>query len=252
MYGKIFQQIYDGSLRSDPMVRLVFMDMVILADQDGIVDMTHEAIAARTNVPLQDVQDAIKQLESSDPKSRSPKENGVRIKRLDNHRDWGWELINYEYYLRKGTRADKNEKDRVRMAKIRKKNKGVAKSSEALPLVSDVAHIDIDIDIDKDIKKSGVFTPPSKEILKEASIRKINAEIETITEKLYQEKIFLKVHAFKNKMLKINQNERAIFHTLSRCYLKRNFEKGGAWGYCMKIMQVENGNYNESDYNKTS
>ena len=83
-------------------------------------------------------------------------------------------------------------------------------------------------------------------------VPKINSEIETVTEKLYQEKIFPKVHAFKNKMLKKNQNERAILHTLSRCYLKRKFDKSGAWGYCMKIMQVENGNYNESDHNKTA
>ena len=58
MYGKIFQQIYDGSLRSDPMVRLVFMDMVILADQDGIVDMTHEALSARTNVDIKTIHES--------------------------------------------------------------------------------------------------------------------------------------------------------------------------------------------------
>ena len=153
MYGKIFQQIYDGSLRSDPMVRLVFMDMVILADQDGVVDMTHEAIAARTNVPIKTIYGAIEQLENPDPRSRSPKEDGARIKRLDGHRDWGWQLINYEYYLRKGTRADKNERDRLRMAGKRKQNKDVAKCSEPSSSVADVAHIDIDIDIDKDIKK---------------------------------------------------------------------------------------------------
>ena len=153
MYGKLFQTIFDGSLRSDPMVRLVFMDMVILADQDGIVDMTHEALAARTNVDLKIIYEAIKQLENPDPRSRSPKEDGVRIKRLDGHRDWGWQLINYEYYLKKGTRADKNERDRIRMAGKRKQNKDVAKRSEPSPSVADVAHIDIDIDIDKDIKK---------------------------------------------------------------------------------------------------
>lgn len=153
MYGKIFQQIYDGSLRSDPMVRLVFMDMVILADRDGIVDMTHEAISARTNVALDDVCAAINQLENPDPRSRSPKENGARIKRLDDHRDWGWQLINYEYYLRKGTKEDKNEKDKIRIRKLRKENKGVAKCSKPSKPVRDVAHIDIDIDIDKDVKK---------------------------------------------------------------------------------------------------
>ena len=153
-YGKIFQQIYDGSLRSDPMVRLVFMDMVILADKDGVVDMTHEAIAARTNVPIKSVCDAIKSLEGPDPRSRSSRENGARIKRLDEHRDWGWCLINYEYYIKKGSRADKNEADRVRIAQIRSKNKSVASCSKPSHHVADVAHIDIDIDIkEKERKK---------------------------------------------------------------------------------------------------
>jgi len=152
-YGKIFQQIYDGSLRSDPMTRLVFMDMVILADKDGVVDMTHEAIAARTNVPIETVCEAIKSLESPDPRSRSSKENGARIKRLDEHRDWGWVLINYDYYIKKGTRADKNEADRIRMQNIRSKNKDVAFCSNQSKSVADVAHIDIDIDIKEKIDK---------------------------------------------------------------------------------------------------
>jgi len=110
---------------------------------------------------------------------------------------------------------------------------------------------------DKHIKKeknkeSEGFALPSEEILKEASVLKINSEIESMVAKLYDERIFPKVHAFKNKMLKVGRNERAILHTLTRCYLARNRLNGNAWAYCTKIMQVENGNYNESDYNKTS
>ncbi|GAF68530.1 unnamed protein product, partial [marine sediment metagenome] len=101
-------------------------------------------------------------------------------------------------------------------------------------------------------KESKGFALPSKEILTEASILKINSDINKACERLYKGEIFPKVHAFKNKMLKKGQNERAILHTLSRCYLARNKLNGDAWGYCMRIMQVENGNYNESDHNKTA
>ena len=147
-YGKIFQQIYDGSLRSDPMVRLVFMDMVILADKDGMVDMTHEAIAARTNVPIKSVCDAIKSLESPDPRSRSSRENGARIKRLDEHRDWGWCLINYEYYVKKSSAADRMEQNRINKQRQRERDKS-ADVSNGQRLSAKSAHIDIDIDIDK-------------------------------------------------------------------------------------------------------
>ena len=104
----------------------------------------------------------------------------------------------------------------------------------------------------KELKKYHPFGLPSKEILNDASLKKINSDIETLCEKLYQENIFAKVHAFKNQMLKKNKNERAVLHALSRCYMKRVFDKSDAWGYCLKIMQVEDGNYNEREYQKTT
>jgi hypothetical protein len=48
-------------------------------------------------------------------------------------------------------------------------------------------------------------------------------------------------------MLKEGKNERAILHVLARCYMKRPEDP---WGYCVKIISVEDGNYNERDYLK--
>ena len=95
MFGKIFTQIFDSSLADDPPTRWVFMDLLVLADQNGVVDMTREAIARRTNVPLKTVTKAVEQLEAGDTRSRSSEFNGARIKRLDDHRDWGWVIVNY-------------------------------------------------------------------------------------------------------------------------------------------------------------
>ena len=153
MYGKIFEQIYDGTLREEPITRLVFMDMIILADRDGIVDMTHEALSARTNVPVEKIYKSIERLEAPDLRSRSADESGARIVRIDEHRDWGWKLVNYEFYLKKGSYEDKKEKDRKRIAEKRNKNKGVAKSRKESHEIAKVAHIDIDKDIDKDKRK---------------------------------------------------------------------------------------------------
>jgi hypothetical protein len=52
--------------------------------------MTCDAIAARSRVPVEEVQAAIAALEAADPESRSPEEGGARIVRLDAHRTWGW------------------------------------------------------------------------------------------------------------------------------------------------------------------
>jgi len=74
------------------------MDMLVLADRDGIVDMTHEAISRRTNVPIETIKACIIELEKPDPRSRSPEHNGARLFRLDEHRDWGWCIANYGRY----------------------------------------------------------------------------------------------------------------------------------------------------------
>ena len=97
---------------------------------------------------------------------------------------------------------------------------------------------------------------PEKDLIQIGSVTKIKEEIEKLSKKLYDEKILLKVHAFVNKMFKENKNERAVLHSLTRCYAKSRYKNdfkkdGGPWAYCTKIIQVENGNYNEAEYFKT-
>jgi hypothetical protein len=98
VFAKIFAQIFDSTIAKDYVVRHVFMDMLVLADRDGVVDMTVDAIARRTNVPQELVDHAIKELMNPDLKSRSKAESGARITPIDSGRDWGWQIVNYEHY----------------------------------------------------------------------------------------------------------------------------------------------------------
>lgn len=98
MFAKIFEQIFDSSIAEDWQIRHVFEDLLKLCDRDGIVDRTPEAIARRTNVPLEVVARALAVLEQPDPHSRNPGNDGRRIVRLDAHRNWGWRIVNYEHY----------------------------------------------------------------------------------------------------------------------------------------------------------
>src|ERR1700677_5009256 len=98
VFAKIFAQIFDSSIAGDYVVRHVFMDLLVLADRDGVVDMTLDAISRRTNVPENLVQHAITELMKPDRKSRSHQVDGCRIVALDSHRDWGWQIVNYEHY----------------------------------------------------------------------------------------------------------------------------------------------------------
>ena len=74
------------------------LDLLILADSDGVVDMTAEAIARRTNGPLKEIKEAIELLCQPDPRSRSKEHEGRRLIPLDSRRDWGWIIVNYQHY----------------------------------------------------------------------------------------------------------------------------------------------------------
>jgi len=100
MFGKIFVQMYDGSLgtRGPWQALVTFQQLIVLADRDGTVDMTAEVIARRTSIPLEVIQIGLKALAEPDPASRTPDFEGRRIVPISEHRDWGWRLVNYAKY----------------------------------------------------------------------------------------------------------------------------------------------------------
>lgn len=98
MFAKVFNQIFDSSIAEDYTSRHVFIDLLILADKDGVVDKTQEAIARITNAPLKVVTQAIEVLSKPDRKSRTKDEDGRRLVLIDKHRDWGWRIVNYQKY----------------------------------------------------------------------------------------------------------------------------------------------------------
>ena len=115
--------------RSDEI--LVFTNLLAYCDQYGIVDKHFKAIADETGLPLDRVHAAIVSLESPDKESRSQENEGRRILRLDDHRAWGWKVVNYGKY-----RAIRNEEDRReqnRLAQERWRNKHISKISHGKP-----------------------------------------------------------------------------------------------------------------------
>lgn len=132
MYAKVFTQIFDSSIAEDYEVRHVFMDLLVLADCEGVVDMTAEAVSRRINVPMEMVVRALKVLSSSDPKSRSKESDGKRLELIDSHRDWGWRIINYEHYRQLRDEEGRRSYFRDYAAKRRKKVTPVHTSSHQI------------------------------------------------------------------------------------------------------------------------
>ena len=119
MFAKIFAQIFDSSIADDPELRHFFMDLLVLCDPNGVVDMTPSAIAARTRLKLDDVKVWLSKLESPDPESRTPDHDGRRIAKLDEHRTWGWLIVNYQRFRMTASEDQRREKTRERVHRFR-------------------------------------------------------------------------------------------------------------------------------------
>lgn len=117
--------MYDGTLGTKgPWQALVtFQQLVILADEQGVVDMTPEAVARRTTIPVEIIKAGIIALEQPDPDSRTPDLDGRRIVRLSDDREWGWRIVNYLHYRAIRTAEERREYmknyQRERRAKVK-------------------------------------------------------------------------------------------------------------------------------------
>jgi uncharacterized phage protein (TIGR02220 family) len=140
MYSKLFASMFDGTLATQgPWQAIVtFQQMVILCDPTGIIDMTAEALSRRTTVPIEIIRAGIAALEAPDPNSRIPDEGGRRIKLLDpEHRDWGWQIVNFVHYRNLRNNTDRREYQKELM----RKRRAAAKATMPVSDVSDVSNI---------------------------------------------------------------------------------------------------------------
>jgi len=151
------------------------MDLLVLADPDGVVDMTHEAIARRTNRPLEIIRATIAELEAPDPQSRTPDEDGARLKRLDTHRDWGWCIINFDRFHKLASEEARRAKTRERVTKYRDKVRENPHSNA--PVTQGNApkrkkrhvDVDVDVDVDTDVEEETTLPPGGGDQISESA-----------------------------------------------------------------------------------
>lgn len=163
MYGKVFVSMYEGTLYGHWQAIVAFQQMIVLCDADGIIDMTPQAIAARTSIPLEIIQEGIKVLEQPDEYTRTPGEDGKRIVRLDGHRPWGWRIVNHHVYRDLVAAEEKRRADRERIAGKRAASRNVSHGvaecrfeSRQSQSVANVAHTEADTEA----KKKNPPNPP--------------------------------------------------------------------------------------------
>ena len=103
-------------------------------------------------------------------------------------------------------------------------------------------------EVDKDLKdKAPPPVPLTKETIEDISTLKLKDEIKDQSKLV--EGIFPGVYKWMQKLKNKNVNPRAIVLALMRLNLKSQGETiDNPWGYCNKIVKIENGNFNEADH----
>jgi len=162
VYGKVFESMYGGSLYGHWEAIITMQTLIVICDADGVIDMTPQAIAGKTSIPIGIIEKGLKVLSEPDPSSRTEGAEGVRIELIDGHRPWGWILVNHEKYKSIKDAEMVREQTRDRVRRHRDKNKGVTHCNGSN---AEKRHTDTDTDIDTD--REGRFTPPTQQEVQE-------------------------------------------------------------------------------------
>jgi len=108
-YTKVFGSIIHSTIwRDDDHVRLVWITMLAMAGEDGVVEASVPGLMDAARVTRGNVEDALERLMSPDPDSRNPDHEGRRIAAIDG----GWLLLNHDKYKYKMSKEEKLERDR--------------------------------------------------------------------------------------------------------------------------------------------
>lgn len=124
MYVKLFGSILDSSIwAADLATRVVWITMLAMADEYGIVYASVTGLARRAAVSDSACRKALKALASPDGESRTETHEGRRIEALEG----GWRLLNYQKYRELRTR--KQMADAIRQSRHRHKQRDESHAS---------------------------------------------------------------------------------------------------------------------------
>jgi len=110
-YAPLFDSIATGTLYGRWPDIGVWPLLLALSDKNGHLDVTPQYLAGVTGLPVADVILCMQRFCAPDPYSRSKTENGSRLVLIDEHRDWGWIIVNKAKYREKARLLGKAERE---------------------------------------------------------------------------------------------------------------------------------------------
>lgn len=128
-YTKLFGSIVHSTIWHSPKdVKILWITMLALAEADGTVEASVPGLAAASGLTLPECSEALTVLESPDPWSKNPDNEGRRVAKCDG----GWKILNYLNYREKLTVSQRRDANAARVRKHRE-NKAKEKGSAAPP-----------------------------------------------------------------------------------------------------------------------
>lgn len=119
IYTKLFSSILDSSIWGEPHpTRLVWITMLAMADEFGIVHASAGGLARRAVVTPEECKRALETLEAPDIESKSQEWGGRRIEPVDG----GWQILNHKRYREIRTRRQVQDAARQRRHRDRSRD----------------------------------------------------------------------------------------------------------------------------------
>jgi len=151
-FVKLFDTIITSSIwQEDDQTRILWITLLALANKDGKVFSDPRWLAKAANIDYDDCQQCLQKLQSPDKLSRTPDNEGRRIKRIQG----GWLILNHRLYRQKGRSIERKAYLTQKKREQRERDKKRQQLSTSQPIT------DTDTDTDTD-KNKRVFSSSIK------------------------------------------------------------------------------------------
>lgn len=166
-FVKIYGDILDSSVWGEPLsVRVVWITLLAMADQSGLVKASSDGISRRANVPLKQTDQALIVLTSPDPRSKISDNEGRRVERVEG----GYQILNYMHYRELRTEKQIADAERIRRKREEAKQRNATNATK-----SDMSP-EVEVEVDKTTsvtkKRGDAEYPPEFELLWNARPRR--------------------------------------------------------------------------------
>lgn len=158
---KLYGSILDSSIWSEPAhIRLVWITMLAMADENGYVGASVGGLARRAAVSRGEAQEALDALLGPDPDSRDGT-TGERIRVAPR----GWEIINHRKF--------RDMRSRSQILKAERQARWRAKNASFVDAVDAVRRpeVEAEVEVEAEEKKKGATRPKKKSASRSASSR---------------------------------------------------------------------------------